>query len=305
MKKKTTSHVVPLGTLMIFSITLAVSSSQAQVTKTDATAVGTNELQMPVPHEAPKKLVFAFITSSYVGVEAANKKQGDVTAYNQLRADYKIREGESVRLNQLFSNAWGAKNNGKSEVQIGDMYLQYSRQKLANLPSGITLSSYARTYLPLSNLSKQKGQNVALSGAAILEKEFSGDTSVALNLIPTVNQQTRSSYLGDDGTRKANSSGSFWYFMSYAQKLGTKVSFAQDLGLMRYWFRQDAENNVKGSTKEFLYADSSISFEATEHLEVALGVSSYLARDLMDQKNPFSVYRPDETDYYVAGTMRF
>lgn len=304
--------------IRIFALLIALSSAaNAQDSQTSLQslsspspeATSSSALKIENVIQTPKRLKFSLLTSSYVGVDSANKGNGDLTAFNQIRADLKIAPDQSVRFNQLTQNSWGTRSDGKQEFKFLDPYVQYARTNLAPLPLGLKLNGNARAYLPVSESSQDKGQAVSARLALEILKEVNPDLSFALNIIPSYNVLSKESYEVRDASgktsRKPNSPANLWYYLTANVNLSKKLIFIQDFGLMRYWHNSDVANKVDGKTKEYFYADSSLTYVINDFFEVGIGVSEYLTRDLLAQANSFSTYRGDETDYYFSGTMHF
>lgn len=284
------------------------SSLTAQNTTT-AAPVNTTQAHMEeqIKISTPRKLKFALVTASFAGMDGVNNGAGEVSSLHQVRADYKIGDSESFRVNQYLTNSWSGQKN---DLVVGDLYLQYARSQISNLPLGTVLNGHVRTTLPVSEATRKMGQNAAIRGGLEILKKFNSDFSIGLNLMPTYNLQSKNSYEVTNPTtsavsQKANSATNFWYYLSASWSLSKKLSFVQDFGLMRYWYKADSEKGISSKTKEFLYADTSLTYQFDDVFEVGGGLSSYLRRDMLAQESEFALYRSDETDYYVTGTMRF
>lgn len=298
-----------LGTAIAVSAGAQSSTTATETTVAAAAPVNTTQahLEEQIKISAPRKLKFALATASFAGMDGMNNGTGEVSSLHQIRADYKLSDSESIRANQYLTNSWSGQKN---DLVVGDLYLQYARTKIMDLPLGTVLNGHVRTTLPVSDATRNMGQNLAARGGIEVLKKFNPDFSIGLNLIPTYNLQSKNSYEVTDPTtgavsRKANSGGNFWYYLSGNWNISKKLSFVQDFGLMRYWYKADSERGISSKTKEFLYADTSLTYQFDDVFELGGGLSSYQRRDMLAQENDFAVYRTDETDYYVAGTMRF
>lgn len=286
----------------------AASPDAAATTLAAPEASSTAALSTTVPTARPYKVTL--LTSHFAGMKNTNEGRNAITALHQVRAEYTINANEKIRLNQVLVNEYGsdATASGKS-LQIGDLYAQYSRAKLADLGSHIFLNTYLRAYAPLSKGSKAKNQVTALRLDAELAKNINKTFDVALHVIPWVTYNRTSSYdtTGADGavTSKANSPFNLAYYGVVSANLTSKIYFAQEAGLMRYWYQSDAAKGIASTQKEFLYLDSSVNYTISKTFEVGLGLSSYLARDMLAQKNDFAIYRADETDYYMTASAAF
>ncbi len=267
-----------------------------------AAAAATSTAAISSAPTATKKTTFALINSTYFNMEGTNKGKEEFTALNQVRANYQLSATEKLRINQIFTNEFGADVKSSEKNKIGDMYLQYAKSKLAVLPSDVEYNPSVRAYLPLSKGTRQKNQVTGIRWDNQLKKTFNKTFELAAHVVPWYSYQTTDSYFVD-GKQKANSPFNLSYYLSGTVNLSKKISLVQEGGLMRYWYRSEAAN---GSTeKEFLYADTAVNYAINDIFEVGVGLSSYLARDLMAQKNKFAIYRGDETDYYFTGSASF
>lgn len=310
MKFFNLKKLIALSIGSAFALNAYGQDSSLTAQNTMATApVNTTQAHMEeqIKISTPRKLKFALVTASFAGVDGVNNGAGEVSSLHQVRADYKLGDSESIRVNQYLTNSWaGPKNN----LEVGDLYLQYARTQIMDLPLGTVLNGHIRTTLPISEASRNMGQYVAARGGLEVLKKFNPDFSVGLNIMPTYNLQSKNSFEVTDQTtgavsRKANSAGSFWYYLSANWNIFKKLSFVQDFGLMRYWYKADSERGLSSKTREFLYADTSLTYQFDDVFELGGGLSSYLRRDMLAQESEFAIYRSDETDYYVTGTMRF
>ncbi len=283
-----------------FALTTLAFQAHSQTTPVVSTSQ-TEIIQVPVQ----RPLKASFLTASYASMENSNQGKGEVSTYSQLRLDYKLANSQSVRFNQLISTSWGS----KGESKIADPYLQYAKLNLVSLPYNFIINTHVRAFFPLSETSQERGQSFSTRVGLELYKEINKNNSISLHLMPTYNFSSRNSYLTSDGSggkiRKPNNHVNLWYYLSATSAFSEKWSFTQDLGLMRYWFRSDSENNITGITKEYFYADSGITYTINDNFDVGGGLSSYLSRDMLAQKNQFSIYRSDETDYYLTASMRY
>lgn len=274
-----------------------------------AEPAASNVSNLPGP-VASKKLRVGLVTSSFANVLATNTSSGQpVTTLNQFRLDYQLNEFDSLRLNQIVSSEWGPKASTSNSLKFGDVYLQYARSEIARFGDQFLLKTNARLYAPVSQATREKNQIAALRTDIELSKTFSKVFDVSLHVVPWLSYQSESSYkaVGPNGivSQKPNSAFNLAYYLAGNANILKNLTFTQEAGLMRYWFKSSESSQLSAATREYLYLDSSLNLTINETFGVGLGLSSYLTRDLLDQQNEFSLYRSDETDYYLTASANF
>ena len=258
----------------------------------------------------PKALRFAVTTSTFSNMKSTNSGGTQPsTTLNQVRAEYRLNSNEVIRLNQVFSSEWGQNSSEANKFLVGDLYLQYTRAHLAELIGGFSANGYFRAYAPLSKSSRNKQQVGSIRADFELAKKVSNFFDFAIHLIPWYSLQQQRSYAVQspegETSFKANSPFNFSYFLTTNFNLSKACSITHEMGLMRYWYNSDPTRSIAGRVREFLYLDTSINYSLTSTFGVGVGLSSYLNRDMLDQKNAFAPYRPEETDYYLTASAVF
>ena len=313
---------------LLFTIMISVTNANAQSTTQappsgSTTSVPLTPIQKAVGAEpaasvvadlpapgVPRRLKFGLVTATFGNALALNTGANQpITTINQLRADYKLSEVDSVRINQIASSEWGQSSQAKNNFQIGDMYLQYARAKIAHVFGDGVFRANARAYIPLSKAAHDKGQLTSLRTDLEIDKTFSKYFDIAIHIVPWVSLQSERSYdsvsASGSVTRKANSSANLAYYLAANCNFTKDLSLTHEMGLMRYWFKSDSDRQLVAQNREYLYLDTSLNYTINDTFGVGVGLSSYLNRDLYNQTNDFSLYRSDETDYYLTASANF
>ena len=252
----------------------------------------------------PKKFSLMIDSWNYVPVYAADVGNGDITALNTYRIDYKVADSKSVGVAMINANSWGSTSEGKSNFKFLDPYIRYADSKIAVLPAELKLQGNVRFYPGLSEASRMKTQYGSVRLDLSIKKEI-GAITLGYNTISRYMLQTDPSYNDATGKRAINTQAVVEHFLSFEAVPFKNASFYQNLGVDEMWHRSDAQYGLSKNRQQFLYAETGLGYNITPEFTLVGGLSSWQERDLLDQKNEFGIYRNDENTYFLEGTVVF
>lgn len=285
-----------------------------------AATTSTASVSTVTAEAAPKRWSFMYDTWSEVGMEDANYGRGNFDAAETIRVGYKLTPVLSISLTNTLLHTWGYTTDNRREFSIDDPYLMLAHSKiLGDLGSTLSSKAYVRFYPGVSESSRNKDQVGFVRGMWNLGVEASKALKFSYQLEPRYYFQRYKTYQSletrdADGailtapSEKVTTAARLKQFVAADVSFG-KLGFHQNFGIDYEWYNSDPEANKPANRdvahKEFLYVETGLEYALNDVLTLAAGVYSEKARNLLDQKNDFSIYRDNESLYYLEGTVAF
>ncbi|MEQ1875664.1 MAG: hypothetical protein ABL958_03400 [Bdellovibrionia bacterium] len=293
----------------------APAAASAPAAQTSATPITTATAEAPV-----KRWSGMWDTWSEAGMQDANFGKADIEAAETVRIAYKLTPVLSASITGTFSHSWGTTSDNKRTFVAEDPYLMLAHSKvLGNLPANLKSKAYARFYPGISEGSRNKDQLGFVRGMWNIGIQPTKALSITYELQPRYYFQRYKTYQSletrdADGTilkkpsEKANTMARLKQYANIGLELGAFSAY-QNLGVDYVWFHSDPEANNSANRdvahQENLYAETGIGYSLTDNLTLAAGVYTEMARNLLDQKDDFSIYRDNESAYFLEGTVTF
>lgn len=262
-----------------------------------------------------------FDTWNEASVEDTNMGRGEFEVAETIRVGYKLSPVMSLSLTNTIVHSWGTTADNRKVFSIEDPYVMLAHSKLlGTLPSGLKSKGYIRLYPGVSESSRNKGQMAFLRGQFNLGRELGKVVSVAWETQPRYYFQSYKTYdtkeiVSDDGTlikgssEKANMQARIKQFGNVSLNLSSKFSAYQNLGFDYVWMHSDPEASNSANRDvpraEYLFAETGVGYSLNDNLSFTAGIYSELARNMLAQTNQFSIYRADESLYFLEGTVTF
>ncbi len=259
---------------------------------------------------------FGFFNFTSTSMEQANQGGARLEAYNYISADYRLSRARRISLRPVFhwatsgANFRGEKKDG--EIRLGDAFLNYSATDLLDLPFDFDFKGQMRVYAPTSQASRDSGMMVRLRPWLTASRRLTRNLEFSVNFEPDYYLQSRTASVDSTGrivgTRNFGYESSVELQYRVSRRFGLGTSFGHD----QSWSHASPENydpNVRGRDRlNEAFVSESANFDVSGSASIGslfmvLGVSQ--KRDVLRPREPLSLFRSSESQYYLLSSYRF
>ncbi len=277
------------------SMTMTPSTTSTETAAPAATSkLSTSEQIKPPKTRKIKAEIYAYNNSP-----GANRiGDGAVTSLNYVGLRYALSDTHSISFRQQYLVNY--RHDGEStKVTTEDFFISSTKADVAQFLGDGTLTLTGRIFLPTGVASRKQTESKGsyyLRGIAT--KPISKRVSADYYVIGKWVNNSKDTYLADDGKVTANTDYAATHFGALTVKLGRKLSFTQALGTEHAWKRPIPG---VGTTRAFTaYVDSGLEYEVVAGTTLNLGVEQHA--NILAPKEVYRLYRASDSQYYFALT---
>lgn len=252
---------------------------------------------------------FSYFNWATQNVKDTAEGVGRFTSYNYVSVDYRLNFDSKLSLRPTFyingagNDFFG--NHKESEVEMGDIYLQYYRYSMALLPGEIGLSGALRAYWPLSNTSREQTLISRVESKLLFVKPISYGVQLTYTFQPKYFIYKNKSYLKVDGDYqgvRTNKWGELLHYFELAERVGYNWGFAQSVGLKHQWYYSSATNNLDERSNEYTEVKLSAFIDLGD-VNFKFGLNT--SKPTAELKRKFALFKPEDTEYSLMTYARF
>ncbi len=196
-----------------------------------------------------------------------------LTTYNYLSFNYRLNGGMVSFRPQFFINGAGydefRRDIVKGDIELGDMYIQYSKYNIVLLPGDIGLTGALRLYLPQGEYAKRQGKITELRGKFYFSKPWGYGWHTTYMLEPRYAFFRERGYLTEFGNSRANRYGQIWHYLEQTKFFSVDYGISAQIGMRHQYYYDFASENIRNRVEDyfengfyFLFNISGVNFRA-------------------------------------------
>lgn len=240
-----------------------------------------------------------------VNMKDYSEGAGRLETYNYLSADYRLNWNSKISVRPEFYVHGAGRDffgdEADSEVQMGDVYLQYSHNELALLGDVGLLGNF-RVYYPNTENAKRQRQLTRLQARLIFQAPVGSGFWLAYHFRPTYLVQTRQSYMTEFFNTRANEHYRLEQKLELSKLFARRWVFQQDVGVEHRRYYGSSSNNIEPRWDSYLSMGTGIAVSLGS-VRLKGGVS-YESKIGLPERNR-QVYNAEDSDYYLMTSVYF
>ncbi len=234
-----------------------------------------------------------------------------LSSYNYLSVNYRLKDALlSVRPTFFISGAgYDEFERGivKSEFELGDIYLQYSKYNVLLLPGDIGLTGALRLYLPQGEYAKRQGKVTELRGKFYFSKPWGYGWHTTYMIEPRFYFYKERGYLSEFGTSLANRYGLIWHYLEQTNFFNQRYGFSAQAGMKHQYYYDFESEGIRNKIKD--HFEIGTYFLLNLHgVRIRAGVmQSHNVRRPNGKYEPggkYKVFNPEETQLSLMTSFR-
>lgn len=261
--------------------------------------------------EFKRNLGLRFFNFSSAAMEQVGKNGGRLESYNYFSLQYRLSRDEAIAIRPAFNfNTSGYDYRGRhqeSSFSWNDLYINYANYGLNLLPfMPIDLDYVAnlRIYLPTSEASQSRGMIARIRPYFIIGAPITSRAAFSFHIQPDYYLQSRTGYANEKGYANGNRNYGYKTFLEMTYRLNRVFMLAGEFGHNQMWHHSVPIENVSVFQIEEAVVGASLGID-WRSIASAIGVSQTRNVQRPFNRNNFSLFRDNETQYFARTYVRF
>ncbi len=250
----------------------------------------------------------SFFDWASVNVKYYREGAGRLETYSYLSMDYRLDWQSKISIRPEFYLAGAGKNffgdDVKSEADMGDIYLQYTHNSMALVPTpfgDVGLSGSARIYYPNGKYPKMQRQITRLQTRLMFQMPLRWGIWATYHFRPTYLVQRQQAYRNEFFNAKANEHYRLEQRLEFTKPFSRNVALSQQFGVEHRRYYDSPANNIAARTDGFVAMSTSVGWFLN-------GVSfrgglSYESKIAVPNRDP-RIYNDAETTFFLMTNVR-
>lgn len=210
----------------------------------------------------------SFFDWATVNIQNAAEGEGRLETYNYFSFEYRLDWKTKLSLRPEFYLS-GPGNDfmdrkADSEIEMGDIYLQYTNNQLAMIPSAagdMDMAGSFRVYYPNSKQNKLEREITHLQARLRFDLPLGGNTWLIYHFRPAYFMQSRKTYVNEFFNVKATENYRLEQILELKKILsGSRFALSQEVGLENRKYYGSAANNLNERVDGYLGMSTSVSW---------------------------------------------
>jgi hypothetical protein len=221
----------------------------------DKSSISLSEIDMSSFKKRYSPWGTSFFNWATQNLEDTQNGNARLSTYNYLSINYRL-SGAMVSLRPTFfisGSGFDKYENEivKSEFELGDIYLQYSKYNLALLPGGVGLTGAVRLYLPQGEYAKRQGKITEVRGKFYFSKPWGYDWHTTYMLEPRYSFYNERGYLSEFGNSLANRYAQVWHYIEQTKFFSEKYGLSAQLGFKHDFYYDFESEDIKNRIEDY------------------------------------------------------
>lgn len=268
----------------------STSSVSTPANTSPSTSAGT--ISGSLQQAAPKKWSADFYAESYLGVQDANKGQGNAASAAFVGINYKINDRFKTYIRQNVGASFSNQEGKDSKYTMEDTEIGLGLGKIVSWnDGGIAVTN--RFYLPTGEASRNAGQIARLREVIKTSQTLDGSFEVGHILDPRIHFQSRDTFINAEGKEKETAGYKLVQYAYLEAKLNDIFTTTAAMGTEDAWTRRSGIRTAANH-----YIDLSGTAQLTKEIALTVGLDNS-GKVGKDQERRHAFMRSDETSYYM------
>ncbi|MCB0389833.1 MAG: hypothetical protein KDD58_01010 [Bdellovibrionales bacterium] len=195
-------------------------------------------------------------------VDKTDEGKARLSTYNYLSINYRLNGGMFSIRPTFFINGSGydefENEVVESDIELGDIYLQYSKYNVALLPGGIGLTGALRIYLPQAKYAKEQGKISELRGKFYFSKPWGYGWNTTYMLEPRYAFFRERGYFTEFNNVAANRYAVLWHYLEQAKLFNQRYGLSAQVGMKHYYYYDFPSEGLQNRIED--YAEAAMYF---------------------------------------------
>ncbi|MCB9024905.1 MAG: hypothetical protein H6625_01185 [Bdellovibrionaceae bacterium] len=257
-------NFISISIILLFHLHIAVTAQASSkspantLSELTMTEIDMTEVDLAVPEVSPRPRYSPWGLSyfNWATQDLAKTEEGRarLNTYNYLSINYRLNGGMFSIRPTFFVNGSGYDDYDrkivKSEVDLGDIYLQYSKYNIALLPGDIGLTGAIRVYLPQGDYAKRQGKISELRGKLYFSKPWGYGWNTTYMIEPRYSFFTERGYLTEYGNSAANRYAVIWHYIEQAKLFNDRYGISAQVGMKHNYYYDFESEGIQNRIEE-------------------------------------------------------
>lgn len=309
-------NIISIHTILFFHLIFAISGYASENLPTN----NLSELTMTEIDIAdngashrPKYSPWGLSYFNWATQDLAKTEDGTarLSTYNYLSINYRLNEGMFSIRPTFFISGSGydeyERKIVKSEVDLGDIYFQYSKYNVALLPGDIGITGAFRVYLPQGDYAKRQGKITEIRGKLYFSKPWGYGWNTTYMFEPRYSIFKERGYLTEFGNSAANRYAIIWHYIEQAKLFNDRFGISAQMGMKHEYYYDFKSENIKNRIEDDFELAAYFLFNI-EGVSIKAGLmQAHNVRNPNGKYEPggsFKVFNNEETQISVMTSFR-